>query len=106
MENKSTFAQDQLKIVDDAVLIAEELVSNYFKMSSAQWLRSRYDVLTLKILKMKRAWTVPLPRCLAMRAGKKMPALVLLYLIIIKYVFKMMPLSSCMKKKKIWICSL
>ncbi len=44
------FCDSQLKVMDEAVLIAEELVSNYYKMSSAQWLRSRYEIKTLKDL--------------------------------------------------------
>ncbi|MBF0202127.1 MAG: hypothetical protein HQK66_12600, partial [Desulfamplus sp.] len=44
------FNESQLKILYEAVGIAEELVSNHYKMSSAQWLRSRYDIKTLKEL--------------------------------------------------------
>jgi len=36
--------------VDRAVLRAEELVNNFFKMSSGQWLKNRYDIKTLKDL--------------------------------------------------------
>lgn len=41
------FNPDQLQVVNHAVTMAEELVSNYFKMSASQWLRPRYDVKTL-----------------------------------------------------------
>ena len=44
------FTASQLKDVENAVLLAEELVNNYFKMSSIQWLRNRYDVKTLENL--------------------------------------------------------
>ena len=44
------FKSHQLKTLEEAVFLAEELVSNYYKMSSAQWLRSRYDIKTLKDL--------------------------------------------------------
>ena len=71
MENKSSFTQDQLKIVDDAVLIAEELVSNYFKMSSAQWLRSRYDVLTFKDFKDEEIVEGPFAQVLGYEGRKK-----------------------------------
>lgn len=50
MDKQITFNDEQLKVLDDAVVIAEELVSNHYKMSSTQWLRSRYDVKTLKNL--------------------------------------------------------
>lgn len=41
------FGPDQLKIVNNAVATAEELVSNHYKMSASQWLGPRYDVKTL-----------------------------------------------------------
>jgi hypothetical protein len=47
VENLKTFTPDQIKIVTNAVAIAEELVSNHFKMSASEWLRPKYDVKTL-----------------------------------------------------------
>ena len=47
MQNLKTFTPSQIKIVTNAVAIAEELVSNYFKMSASEWLRPKYDVKTL-----------------------------------------------------------
>jgi hypothetical protein len=44
---KQTFDRDQLKIVNNAVAMSEELVSNHYKMSASQWLRPKYDVKTL-----------------------------------------------------------
>lgn len=41
------FKSEQLNTVNNAVAIAEELVSNAYKMSEHQWLRRRYDVSTL-----------------------------------------------------------
>ncbi|MCP4023179.1 MAG: hypothetical protein GY729_15155 [Desulfobacteraceae bacterium] len=41
--------QDLIK-VDEAVLLSEELINNYFKLSSGQWLKNRYDVKTAKDL--------------------------------------------------------
>jgi len=41
------FDQAQLSVVNEAVAIAEELVSDAFKMSFSQWRRRRYDVRTL-----------------------------------------------------------
>ncbi len=38
------FNAEQLRIVEHAVSMAEELVSDAYKMSSGQWLRSRYDI--------------------------------------------------------------
>jgi hypothetical protein len=41
------FSFDELKIVNDSVVMAEELVSNTYKLSSSQLLRLNYDVKTL-----------------------------------------------------------
>jgi len=41
------FTAKQLATVTHAVGIAEELVSNHYKMSASQWLRPKYDVKTL-----------------------------------------------------------
>jgi len=41
------FENEQLNTVNNAVAMAEELVSNAYKMSENQWLRRRYDVSTL-----------------------------------------------------------
>ena len=44
------FKPDQIDTVNNAVEMAEELVSNHYKMSATQWLRRRYDVKTLEDL--------------------------------------------------------
>jgi hypothetical protein len=41
------FNRMQLDTVNQAVTMAEELVSNYYKMSSREWLRPKYDVKNL-----------------------------------------------------------
>jgi len=47
MSARPSFSEEQLQAVNQAVLLAEELVSNHYKMSSSQWLGPRYDVKTL-----------------------------------------------------------
>jgi hypothetical protein len=47
---KIYLSQEELLKVDEAAKIAEELVNNYFKMSSTQWLKNRYDIKTAKDL--------------------------------------------------------
>lgn len=47
MEELQTFNDQELKTVNNSVSLAEELVSNYFKMSASQWLHPKYDVKTL-----------------------------------------------------------
>jgi hypothetical protein len=41
------FTPEQLQVLNHAVTLAEELVSNFYKMSANEWLRPRYDVKTL-----------------------------------------------------------
>ncbi|MBT3388169.1 MAG: hypothetical protein HN417_09570 [Desulfobacula sp.] len=50
MCRKRHFSQKELLKADEAAKIAEELVNNYFKMSSGQWLKNRYDIKTAKDL--------------------------------------------------------
>jgi hypothetical protein len=40
------FHSDQILRINDAVALAEELVSNHYKLSATQWLRRKYDVRT------------------------------------------------------------
>lgn len=47
MKQLEKFNLNQLKVVNNSVAMAEELVSNCYKMSEAQWLHRRYDVKTL-----------------------------------------------------------
>ena len=44
---KQAFDPDQIQMINHAVTMAEELVSNYYKMSASQWLRPKYDIKTL-----------------------------------------------------------
>ncbi len=45
------FDSAQISLVNNAVAAAEDLVSNYYKMSTSQWLGRRYDVMTVDDLK-------------------------------------------------------
>ena len=47
MDKQETFDADQIGIINRAVEMAEELVSNHYKMSANQWLRPKYDIKTL-----------------------------------------------------------
>jgi len=44
------FDNRALERVDRAVLMAEELVNNFFKLSAGHWLKNRYDIKTAKDL--------------------------------------------------------
>jgi hypothetical protein len=46
-KSRRPFDAEQIKSINQAVTMAEELVSNFFKMSASQWLRPKYDVKTL-----------------------------------------------------------
>ncbi len=46
-ESLEKFTTAQLGVITDAAAMAEELVSNHYKMSASQWLRRRYDFKTL-----------------------------------------------------------
>jgi hypothetical protein len=50
MQTIRQFSELELLIVDEAAKASEELVNNYFKMSSGQWLKNRYDINTAKDL--------------------------------------------------------
>jgi hypothetical protein len=50
MKTTFHFNKKDLLAVDQAVKISEELINNYFKMSSGQWLKNRYDIKTAKDL--------------------------------------------------------
>ena len=47
MVNREQFDKSNLTAVNNAVAMAEEVVSNFYKMSEGQWLRRRFDVKTL-----------------------------------------------------------
>ena len=50
MNDLPLFDPLQIQTLNQAVAIAEELVSNAYKMSTSQWLHQRYDIKTLKDL--------------------------------------------------------
>ena len=46
MVKQTTFKQSHILIVKESVAIAEELVSEFYKMSATEWLHPKYDVKT------------------------------------------------------------
>jgi hypothetical protein len=48
MHEDRFFNNQALEKVDKAVLLAEELVNNFFQLSSGQYLKNRYDIETAK----------------------------------------------------------
>lgn len=49
-EKKYLFNDRELRLVGHAANASEEMVNNYFKLSSSQWLKNRYDISTVKDL--------------------------------------------------------
>jgi hypothetical protein len=47
MDKLTIFSPSQINIVNSSVQLAEELVANFYKLSSSQWLRKKYDIKTL-----------------------------------------------------------
>ena len=47
MNRPEAFTAEEIETVNAAAEMAEELVSNFYKMSANQWLRRRYDIKTL-----------------------------------------------------------
>ncbi len=45
------FADTDKHVLCEAVVIAEEMTSDFYKLSRSQWLKSRYDILTLPELR-------------------------------------------------------
>jgi hypothetical protein len=48
---RPTFKEEDLVFLNHSVSLAEELVSNHYKMSASQWLHPKYDVRTLTDLR-------------------------------------------------------
>ena len=47
MNQPDAFNTEQIATINTAIEMAEDLVSNYYKMSASQWLRPKYDIKTL-----------------------------------------------------------
>ena len=46
MKKRQLFSKDHIHVVNESVAMAEELVSEYYKMSASEWLRPKFDVKT------------------------------------------------------------
>jgi hypothetical protein len=51
MEQANYFRQQHKEILKEAAVIAEEVISDFFKLSGSYWRRARYDILTLEALR-------------------------------------------------------
>jgi hypothetical protein len=71
MQKIRHFNQEELLKVDEAVKASEELVNNYFKMSSGQWLKNRYDIKTIKDLALHEYIDGPFAQVIKYEGRKK-----------------------------------
>jgi hypothetical protein len=51
MEQAHFFRQQHKELLKEATVIAEEVISDFFKLSGSHWRRARYDILTLEALR-------------------------------------------------------
>ena len=73
MEKK--FSKKQITAVNNSVTMAEELVSNYYKLSAAQWLRQKYDVKTVADLAPKEIVKGPFAQIVRYKGQRRDTAL-------------------------------
>jgi hypothetical protein len=72
---KPVFKPDQLSTVTHAVGMAEELVSNHYKMTTSEWLRPQYDVRTLADLEPGEVVDGPFAQIIRYRGRPKQASL-------------------------------
>jgi len=75
MENIIKFNKKQIIAVNNAVSMAEELVSNYYKLSAAQWLHHKYDVKTVADLAPKELVNGPFAQIVRYKGQRRDTAL-------------------------------
>jgi hypothetical protein len=71
MQKSNCFGSYQIEIINQAVAMAEELVSNNYKMSASQWLGPRYDVKTLAELKPEEIVEGPFAQIIRYKGQRK-----------------------------------
>jgi hypothetical protein len=69
------FSDEELQMVNDTVSTAEELVSDYYKMSASQWQRLKYDIKTLRQLQDDEIVHGPFAQVIRYEAKRKDAAL-------------------------------
>ena len=71
MSSLSIFSFSDQKYINEAVTISEELVSNYYKMSSSEWLRGKYEIKTAKDLSRHESVSGPLAQVVKYEGKRK-----------------------------------
>ena len=70
-EKWQTFRPEQLQTINHAVAMAEELVSNNYKMTPSQWLGPKYDVKTLAELAVEEIIDGPFAQIIRYKGQRK-----------------------------------
>ncbi len=65
------FTSNDLIKIENAVLLSEELVNNFYKLSPGQWLKNRYDVKTSKNLEPHEVVDGPFAQVMKYEGRKK-----------------------------------
>jgi hypothetical protein len=71
MQKPQCFNSKELLQVDDSVKVSEEMVNNYFKLSSGQWLKNKYDIKTAKDLASHECINGPVAQVIKYEGRKK-----------------------------------
>ncbi|CAN2043098.1 conserved hypothetical protein [Candidatus Magnetomoraceae bacterium gMMP-1] len=71
MKKLRHFNKNQIKTVNNAVALAEELVSNHYKLSANHWLRHQYDIKTLNNLTNDEIVDIPFAQVIRYKGQKK-----------------------------------
>jgi len=75
MDIKPVFKPDELSAITHAVVMAEDLVSNHYKMTTSEWLRPKYDVRTLAELEPGEVVDGPFAQIIRYRGRPKQASL-------------------------------
>jgi len=67
----SRFSLYEQELIYEAVTISEELVNNYYKMSSSEWLKGRYEIKTAKNLSVYESVKGPLAQVVKYKGKRK-----------------------------------
>ena len=72
MEKPEKFNTEQLRVIDNCIAMAEELASNFYKMSASQWAAScKYDIKTMVDLCPEETVFGPFAQIIRYRAQRK-----------------------------------
>ncbi|HPA15218.1 MAG TPA: hypothetical protein PKV75_08100 [Desulfobacterales bacterium] len=65
------FSTTQIRVLNNSVAMAEELTSNFYKMSASQWLRPKYDIRTLDQLRAEEIVHGPFAQIIRYKGQRK-----------------------------------